>query len=88
MSLKAGLVVGRVGRGSMGAVHWGKRYERGCHPGGKGVGFTANNLSSSSPSPGLVTLGSVILPVMCSWGDEGLAGHQDYAGPFCGLPWG
>lgn len=57
MSSKAGSVVGGVGRGSMGVAHWGKRNERGCHPGGKGVGFTANNLPSSSPSPGLVYSG-------------------------------
>lgn len=40
----------------MGAVCWGEWYERGCHPRGKGVGVTADDLSSSSPLPGLVTL--------------------------------
>ena len=51
-----------TGRVSMGGVDWGKGYKRGCHPGGKGLGVTVNKLSSSSSSPGRVTLDSTILP--------------------------
>lgn len=62
----------------------------GRHPRGKGLEVTADKLSSSSPSPGLVILSRVSLRSRggCSSGAKGPPGHQDFTGSLCGFPAG
>lgn len=82
--------MGEVGCHRVYTAQLGKWYERGMPPAGNGLEVTTDIPSSSSPSLGLVTLGSTLLPARggCSLGEKDSAGHQDFAGPFGGLPGG